>query len=279
MAESNHTTPPSPAFQFYPKDFLASSKVMRMTPAERGVYITLLCVCWLDGSLPNDVGQLARIAGLPKKSFARVWSPTLVACFSPRENGARLVNERMEQEREKQADYRKKQRANAESRWSGGNAVALPPHESGTASVAVPPHDSGNALHLLSSSSTPVSTSDRSARVQDARAPRPAPLISRRNLHAAYEGPRGLYVPNQLHAQLVAARNTPKAEAELFDWYERTCEAWAHGDRKADNPGSDMFKFWRARFDEQWPPASKRTGPAWHYETFDDDEVNADGQR
>jgi hypothetical protein len=38
----------SPAFQFYPQDFLSDDKVMAMNAAARGVYIVLLCHCWLN---------------------------------------------------------------------------------------------------------------------------------------------------------------------------------------------------------------------------------------
>ena len=53
----------SPAFQFYPKDWLADPNVRAMTHAERGIYIDLLCSCWTEGSIPDDPEECARIAG------------------------------------------------------------------------------------------------------------------------------------------------------------------------------------------------------------------------
>lgn len=94
----------APAFQFYPKDFLSSGKVIAMSMAERGVYITLLAVQWQEGSLPTDLTALAHIVGIQPRQFARMWPHNLARCFS--ERGGRLVNDRIEQEREKQAIHR-----------------------------------------------------------------------------------------------------------------------------------------------------------------------------
>jgi hypothetical protein len=49
----------APAFQFYPKDFLTDSRVMAMSNEVRGMYITLLCVDWLnDGFFETDILKL-----------------------------------------------------------------------------------------------------------------------------------------------------------------------------------------------------------------------------
>lgn len=116
---SKRTT--SPAFQFYPKDFLTSPKVMNMTATERGIYITLLCVCWLEGGLPDDVKQLAGFARVPFKQFARIWPHNLQGCFVLARNGL-LVNERLDKERRKQLEYRRRQ---SDYGKKGGRRVAL----------------------------------------------------------------------------------------------------------------------------------------------------------
>jgi hypothetical protein len=33
-------------------------------------------------------------------------------------------------------------------------------------------------------------------------------------------------------------------------------EAWSFGAHAKDEPGGDMFAFWRARYNEQWPPTA-----------------------
>ncbi len=93
----------SPAFQFYPKDFLTDSHVIAMRLQERGAYITLLCLCWLDGSIPADEAALARLCNVPLVAFRKIW-PALAPCFAAAEE--RLIQPRIERERQKQNHYR-----------------------------------------------------------------------------------------------------------------------------------------------------------------------------
>lgn len=125
MAPTKRTT--SPAFQFYPKDFLTSPRVMAMTPTERGIYITLLCFCWLEGGLKDDVKALAKLAGVPLKQFARIWPHNLEPCFRLVRNGWR-INERLEAERKKQIAFRERQ---AENGARGGRPKKNPPKSDG----------------------------------------------------------------------------------------------------------------------------------------------------
>lgn len=93
----------SPAFQFYPKDFLTDSHVAGMSLQERGAYITLLCLCWQEQSLPMDTKRLANMVGVPVRHFTRLW-PALEVCFKLVDG--RLIQPRLERERQKQIDYR-----------------------------------------------------------------------------------------------------------------------------------------------------------------------------
>ena len=102
----------APAFQFYARDFLSSSKVQRMSMTERGVYVTLLAFEWLDGTLPADLAHLARLVGMKPSPFERLWvSGALHECFIDRDG--RLVNDRLEVELQKQAVFRQRQSVNA----------------------------------------------------------------------------------------------------------------------------------------------------------------------
>lgn len=94
----------SPAFQFYPNDFLMDGKVAGMSLQERGAYITLLCICWKECSLPNDPVRLARMIGVPAPVFRKLW-PALAPCFQV-VYGDQLVQPRIERERKKQETYR-----------------------------------------------------------------------------------------------------------------------------------------------------------------------------
>lgn len=100
----------SPAFQFYPKDFLSSSKVRKMSLTEIGAYTVLLATSWLDGSLPTDLAELARTLGIKDAQFRRMWAGPLGQCFY--EKNGRLFNDRLEEERKKQAEFRRRQSDN-----------------------------------------------------------------------------------------------------------------------------------------------------------------------
>ena len=90
----------SPAFQFYPADFLAGT--CDLTTLEVGCYMRLLCFQWNRGSIPDQPDKLELIAG------AKV-SDDVMSKFPVGDDGQRR-NERMESEREKQAQYRELQR-------------------------------------------------------------------------------------------------------------------------------------------------------------------------
>lgn len=108
----------APAFQFYPKDFLTDSHVVAMTLAERGAYITLLCLCWMDHSIPADPCVLARLCAVSSAVFQRLW-PALEPCFVV--SNGRLVQPRIERERRKQHEYREMKAA---AGHKGGRATA-----------------------------------------------------------------------------------------------------------------------------------------------------------
>ncbi len=119
----------SPAFQFYPKDFLTDSHVVGMTLQERGAYITLLCLCWMDGSVPVDLAALARLCRVSTAAFTRFW-PAIEPCFTLVSD--RLVQPRIERERRKQVEFRamkaaagqKGGKATAESKQNGSTRAA-----------------------------------------------------------------------------------------------------------------------------------------------------------
>jgi uncharacterized protein YdaU (DUF1376 family) len=99
-----------PSFQFYPQDFLADINVQAMTMEERGIYITLLCHCWIEDGLPlDDSHPIATLLN----------HPAVAKCFYKKKGKFR--NPRMDKEREKQLVYYKSQQEaglrGAEKRW------------------------------------------------------------------------------------------------------------------------------------------------------------------
>jgi uncharacterized protein YdaU (DUF1376 family) len=72
-----------------------------------GAYVRLLNYSWINGGLPDDVDELARIARLDGGNFKKCWSKWIWGKFQ-KVDGV-LVNRRMEEEREKREIYRKSQ--------------------------------------------------------------------------------------------------------------------------------------------------------------------------
>jgi uncharacterized protein YdaU (DUF1376 family) len=129
MADPEFTPGKSPAFQFYPKDFLTDEHVALMSLHERGAYITLLAKCWIEGSLPSNVELLARLCGTPTPAFRKLW-PAIAPCFRVARRGSdRLVNPRLEKERVKQSSFHDGQsergKRGAAKRW-GKHGAAIP---------------------------------------------------------------------------------------------------------------------------------------------------------
>lgn len=134
----------APAFQFFPRDFLASPKVDRMAMTERGAYITLLCRCWMENGLPTDLSDLAYSCRMKPGQFERMWKNGRISqCFTER-NG-KFHNERLDVERKKQGVNRQRQSDNANARWSKrGNATGMPLHQSGITRAPAPAAESNS---------------------------------------------------------------------------------------------------------------------------------------
>jgi uncharacterized protein YdaU (DUF1376 family) len=95
----------SPAFQFYPAEYLADAGVQMMTLEEEGAYIRLLCYCWREGSIPNDDRKLSLLC----KGAVTTVIAVVTALFENDPNDpSRLVHGRLEKEREKQQQWSEK---------------------------------------------------------------------------------------------------------------------------------------------------------------------------
>jgi len=86
-----------PYMRWFVTDYRASRNANRLTWQERGIYRELLDECWVEGSIPDDVAQLADIARCPVAVMKKAW-PNIRPLFT--ESGdAHLVNRRLEIER------------------------------------------------------------------------------------------------------------------------------------------------------------------------------------
>lgn len=108
----------SPAFQWYAAEYLADEHVQCMTLEHEGAYARLLSYCWREGSIPSDdqalsmlcKGASTTVISVVKSRFRQ--HPDLVG---------RLTHKRLDEEREKQAVWRKKSadggKKSAKKRW------------------------------------------------------------------------------------------------------------------------------------------------------------------
>jgi uncharacterized protein YdaU (DUF1376 family) len=123
----------SPAFQFYPTDYLGSQRVQMMTLEEEGAYCRLLWSCWQHGSIPSDPELAARLVG---KGCSTTVARVVLQMFEIACGEGRLTHDRLEMERAKQADWREKSSAGGrksaairQSKSKGGSRVVKPPYQ------------------------------------------------------------------------------------------------------------------------------------------------------
>lgn len=249
------TTPISkrstPAFQFYPNDFLGSSKVQRMSLTERGAYITLLSHCWLDGGLSTDLKTLAAILHVKMVQFDRMWAGALHECFY--EKNGLYQNRRLDIERKKQADFSKRQSDRANAGWDarrnakGRNAVAL------------------QEPHIHSPQCSSSSSSSSSSKKPPTGAYARAPIIDQRE-HRNHAHCGRVCLHASLFGEFVRRRNHADADTEIRDWALSVEHEWGPGGRHEATETGDPFDFWRAQYDLKWPApvTAKKSGvPAW----------------
>jgi len=105
-----------PMMPWWPRDFIAATR--GWTIVERSLYRELLDSQWVNGSLPNDEIELARIAGATTAEFDLAW-PRVRPKF-PCNNG-RLLNRKLEEHRELALDYRDRR---SQAGRAGGQASA-----------------------------------------------------------------------------------------------------------------------------------------------------------
>lgn len=106
-----------------------------MSLEEEGCYIRLLSFCWLQGSIPADDATLSRLC----KGASTTVVQLVKGCFIQHpEDASKLIHSRLEKERQKQADWRRKsseggkksaaRRAGAKEKTRRSSRVVEPSH-------------------------------------------------------------------------------------------------------------------------------------------------------
>ena len=114
----------SPAFSMYASDWLGSTRIHLMTPAQEGAYFRLLCHAWNDPdcSLPDDDAALAVLSRLGDE-WQNGASVLIRKCFETHPKiEQRLHNPRLTDERIKQRKRARKAKANALKSWGDGSS-------------------------------------------------------------------------------------------------------------------------------------------------------------
>lgn len=141
----------SPAFQFYPNDWLSSPKIATMTPAEEGAYIRLLCYDWANDGIPDNDQQLAALSRLGE-GWLKGGCPLVRQCFNqhPTKPG-HLTNQRLQKERQKQSEWHEKSRSGG---LQSGRIRKLTTETKGGSTTLEPKGNSSSSSSSSSSDST-----------------------------------------------------------------------------------------------------------------------------
>lgn len=115
----------SPAFQFYPADYLSDMRVRMLSWASRGLYMDLLCYCWREGWIPSDSSAIAQLCGCHDLAIVE---PCLSLFNGHPEDSEKLIHTRLDKERAKQKEFSEERKSSgikgAEKRW-GKNSLAI----------------------------------------------------------------------------------------------------------------------------------------------------------
>ncbi len=125
-----------PWFPFWVDDFLADENVLVMSNEEVGIYVKLLCHQWKEGSIPAMLLPMAKLCGTNGDEMAGHWQQVSKCFREVVDNPDRLVNPRLELEREQQRTLRKARSdaglLGAEAKWRPhGKAKVLPMTKNG----------------------------------------------------------------------------------------------------------------------------------------------------
>lgn len=146
----------TPAFQFYPSDWLSDAKVIVMTSAQEGAYIRALCFCWREGSIPTDREKLKKLLFKPDGVISDEDLRVVQGCFnqSPTDH-EKMVHPRLEKEVKKQQEWREKSLRGAQksaekrrnnAKLKGGSRVVKPPGSSSSSSSSLDPKEEKNKI-------------------------------------------------------------------------------------------------------------------------------------
>lgn len=112
----------APAYQWYPRDYIASTRVTMMTLTEEAIYRKLMDYCWLEGSISADVKQVQRLIG---KGCTNDEVTEALKMFEPHtSDDTKLIHPRLDMQRKDRESHSKKCAEAANIRW-GNSAMQV----------------------------------------------------------------------------------------------------------------------------------------------------------
>ena len=272
-----------PWMPLYGNDFFMDEKVLVMSDAQKVTYMLLLWIQWREGSLPNDIDRLARLAQRePRRFKTRIW-PALVSCF-PCMNGdtSRLQNRRLERERAAKialhCTYSERATKAAKTRWSEakGDASSIPQAFLKQCLTMLPPRASGSESESESDNESSLRSDSCPELSLEPTASGPdesvivIPLIPK-------DGEFG--VTQAMIAEWAANYPGVDVKRELL-----RCRAWSQANpqnRKTRRGIMRHVNSWLSRAQDQGPPTMQRGRGTVNRGLFSavKKEVNGDGQQ
>jgi len=147
----------SPAFQWYPADWLSDMRVRLLPWAAKGLYVDLLCYCWREGYVPADSSAIAQLCGCHDLAMIE----QCLELFCATDDPTKLTHKRLEKERIKQSEHRKERsnsgKKGAKARWNKGKQPQTKQDSSANGSAIKQPL-AKNGSSSSSSTSVLVST-------------------------------------------------------------------------------------------------------------------------
>lgn len=115
-----------PWFKVYAAELLSDERFASWTLEERGAWFTLISSAWREGSIPADLGQLARMLHVDSNRMTELWRAIGDRFVSHPDASGRLTSPRLEREREDAESLVEKKREagkkGANSRWGKKNS-------------------------------------------------------------------------------------------------------------------------------------------------------------
>lgn len=234
----------SPAFSFYARDFLTGTATMSLQ--EVGAYVKLLAYQWDAGIVPSSAHERARILGCTKAEERKIWA-RLASKFTYVDDA--FQNTRLEEERQKQAERRRRLSDNGKQ---GGRPTKAETKQTETKSFPEQePKQNLNERLAFASSSSPEPLKNNGS-----DAP-PRPIISGEANPRTWGKLHGEHVVGFCDwvclPEFLFNEFTRKSGGSVYvmGWAKQVRAEWANKAAIGDN-----LKFWRARWSESHPEAA-----------------------